>query len=892
VGAVIVALLVGESAAWAHSALESSTPGNGAAVAGAPSEVVLKFTKRVDPASPAVAVLGEGGASVMEGSPRVDGVLVVQPLRPGLAIGRYTVTFRVVSADGHPITGTLRFTVTTTTPELASPSGGADAGRGATQQSSPGLHQGHAGSPEAAPVASGATGRTATAVATAAAGGAAGLTLAAFLLLWWLRRISAPDEGRVLYGGHRRDGRLSRAAAVLTRGPAALVGAGLAVAAAALTAGLGYGGGALRTRLPGLPEPVGYTPWLLPSARLAMTVAAVATVGFLLAATVLAPVQRPVPAHRAPGRVPRRGLSAVAERRLTVAAYGAFAWCVAAVVAGWLSAVDSAGRSLSLPDVMRSAAQSTTGRALVVVALLAAVVAVACRTLTTPAAAVATLVLAVATVLPPVFTGHAVSGRYPHLAASGLVLHVVPAVLWAGGLLALAVSARGPALQLAAAVTRFSALALACFVAVGLSGLLSAWVHLPNVGALFGSTYGWLVLTKLIVLVGIGAIGWWHRRSTMPVLRNGRRRVFLRLAGIEVLLLGAVFGTAMALSRTAPPNPIADGHQGHVMPAGYFQLGYPMPEAPTAGSLLSWWLPEPLFTAVGLAVAGLYMVGVRRLRRNGLPWPVWRVAAMTTGCVVVVAAASSGLARYAPVLVSAHAARHVVLTVVASALFVAAAPAELARRALASAGESAGESADESWPGPREWIDAALRSRAGRMLTHPVGVGLLFASGPAVLYPSGLFEATLRAPAAHLAVVGVGIAVGCAFFALIADAAGVRGRIDRPGRIALIVAGAAGHVLTGVVLLISDRVLATDWFTPLARPWASNPPVDQHRAGLVMVVAGLLVLLAVPAALRIRSAPGDPPAGRSVPVPLHRPAHHDDAHQRYTPRPVATAGRR
>ncbi|MFQ6173021.1 copper resistance protein CopC [Oryzobacter sp. R7] len=102
----------------AHARLTGSTPADGSTVATA-DEVVLTFTEDVDPTFVEVVVDGPDGAAV-DAAPKVEGREVTQALGDTLPAGRYTVTYRVVSADGHPISGTVSFT--TTTPVGPSPS--------------------------------------------------------------------------------------------------------------------------------------------------------------------------------------------------------------------------------------------------------------------------------------------------------------------------------------------------------------------------------------------------------------------------------------------------------------------------------------------------------------------------------------------------------------------------------------------------------------------------------------------------------------------------------------------------------------------------------------------------------------------------------------------------
>ena len=97
-------------AASAHSVLVSSSPASGATVASAPADVTLTFDENVR--APAfVVVRGPDGTRADQGSPQILDATVTQPLRPALPAGDYTVDFRVVSADGHPVEEQLSYTV-------------------------------------------------------------------------------------------------------------------------------------------------------------------------------------------------------------------------------------------------------------------------------------------------------------------------------------------------------------------------------------------------------------------------------------------------------------------------------------------------------------------------------------------------------------------------------------------------------------------------------------------------------------------------------------------------------------------------------------------------------------------------------------------------------------
>ncbi|MBK9475405.1 MAG: copper resistance protein CopC [Tetrasphaera sp.] len=101
----------GESAS-AHSALVSSTPADGATLASSPPVAQFVFNEKIQPNFLQVALTGPAGALTLV-PPTAEGATVTQKL-PELAAGTYRTAYRVVSADGHPISGTISFTVKAT----------------------------------------------------------------------------------------------------------------------------------------------------------------------------------------------------------------------------------------------------------------------------------------------------------------------------------------------------------------------------------------------------------------------------------------------------------------------------------------------------------------------------------------------------------------------------------------------------------------------------------------------------------------------------------------------------------------------------------------------------------------------------------------------------------
>jgi copper transport protein len=105
-------VLLGPAApASAHAVLVGSDPANGTIVPDAPNKVTLSFSESVQLVSGKIQVLAPDSSRADQGEPQVAGNSVVIPLRSGGGRGTYLVSFRVVSADSHPVAGSLTFSV-------------------------------------------------------------------------------------------------------------------------------------------------------------------------------------------------------------------------------------------------------------------------------------------------------------------------------------------------------------------------------------------------------------------------------------------------------------------------------------------------------------------------------------------------------------------------------------------------------------------------------------------------------------------------------------------------------------------------------------------------------------------------------------------------------------
>lgn len=108
--APLVTLLAAPTAS-AHNALLSTTPARGAVLTTMPAVVALHFDLPSGALGTQVVVLGPTG-NVAAGAPRLIDDDVRQPINPGSPAGEYTVNWRAISADGHPVQGAFAFTTT------------------------------------------------------------------------------------------------------------------------------------------------------------------------------------------------------------------------------------------------------------------------------------------------------------------------------------------------------------------------------------------------------------------------------------------------------------------------------------------------------------------------------------------------------------------------------------------------------------------------------------------------------------------------------------------------------------------------------------------------------------------------------------------------------------
>ncbi|MFN0283518.1 MAG: copper resistance protein CopC [Kineosporiaceae bacterium] len=129
VAVVLAVLAVGVLATpgAAHARLTGTSPADGATLEALPLTVRLTFSDPLDPQFVRVRVTGPQAAEPVTAEttiaePVVEGPTVTVPIPLGGRAGSWTVDYRVVSRDGHPVSGGLTFSVTgSATPIPATP---------------------------------------------------------------------------------------------------------------------------------------------------------------------------------------------------------------------------------------------------------------------------------------------------------------------------------------------------------------------------------------------------------------------------------------------------------------------------------------------------------------------------------------------------------------------------------------------------------------------------------------------------------------------------------------------------------------------------------------------------------------------------------------------------
>lgn len=618
-------------------------------------------------------------------------------------------------------------------------------------------------------------------------------------------------------------GRLGSPDALRVAGPAILVIAALV----ALVWALAVGGGAAPLVI-GDPGP--FVRWGLPIAKLFVNLSAAGMVGVLVTALFTL-------------RAGEREFDVA----LDAASVSAAVFTIAAAATGFLTFLDAFDPVLDAgpefgAQLGRFLVDTELGRTWLITAVAGAALTVLTFAVRSYTATLFVAILAIATLVPMGTQGHSGEEAFHHEAMTALILHIIAAAVWLGGLM-LMILVR-PLLgrdRLATALERYSSIALAAFVVVAISGTVRAAIGLQDLAALI-SPYGAILAVKVVALIAIGSLAAWYRLRLIARMReDAASRRFWGIVALELALMGIASGAAAALARTPPPSgatrPIAQS------PAEIL-TGAPLPPELTPERWLSAWNIDLLWAfAAGFGVF-LYLAGVRRLARRGDRWPLHRTILWILGLLLLVWVTGGVINVYQDYLFSMHMVGHMLLTMAIPVLLVAGAPVTLASRAI--------RKRDDGTRGGREWLLWAVHSPVARVLTNPFVAAALFIGSLWVFYYTDLFRWSLYDHLGHEWMVAHFLITGYLFALTLIGVDPVPYRLPYPGRLVLLIGVMAMHAFFGIAIMMQSGLMIAEWFGSMGRTWGATPLEDQYAGGGIAWSIGELptLILAIVVAIQ------------------------------------------
>jgi cytochrome c oxidase assembly factor CtaG len=276
------------------------------------------------------------------------------------------------------------------------------------------------------------------------------------------------------------------------------------------------------------------------------------------------------------------------------------------------------------------------------------------------------------------------------------------------------------------------------------------------------------------------------------------------------------------------------------------------PELTVARAFTSWTLDLPVLIVVLLA-GGLYLAGVRRMRRAGGGWPPGRAIAFCGGLGVMVIATMSFLGVYQWVLFYVRAVQTVLLLLAAPLFLALGRPVSLLIAATRRLGRRVG---------------ALVAGRPARILTFPAVTGLAVVLVGFLLYFTPWYEAGLRSdPVRELTYLAL-LAPGWVFFWTLL-------RVDPvprayPYLVALWVTGVevVGDAVLGLAIMADQNLIAGSYYRALARPWGPGLRADQVVGGGALWLLGDLIGLPFLGAMLIQMVREDDKEARAVDAEL------------------------
>jgi cytochrome c oxidase assembly factor CtaG/putative copper export protein len=606
-------------------------------------------------------------------------------------------------------------------------------------------------------------------------------------------------------------------------GPALL----LVVAFASLLAALAFGHAA---DAPRLIDPGALVRYGLPIATMLFNLGVAVTLGSLVLLCFAMSADRPEFA-----------------RTLDIAAGAAGFWAIASAVTGFLTFMSFYTKPISLDANFGGVlgdflTNKEIGQAWLASTLVAAVVTVLCFAVRNRTMLIFVTAFTAVGLVPQALQGHSADAAGHDAAVTSLGLHVVFAAIWLGGLVTIVFIRKTlDGGRIGPIISRYSTLAIICFVVVAASGYVNAALRVGTITQLL-TPYGILVLVKIFALLALGLFGLGQRRflvAKMQSSANSGDRFFWWLIAAELGFMGLASGVAAALAKTATPV----SQDATLTSPAWILTQAPLPPELTFSRYFTTWNFDILWVLLIAFLAFFYIAGVVRLHRRGDKWPVHRLVVWLAGLALLFWVTNGGINVYEKYLFSVHMLGHMLLGMMIPVLLVPAAPITLALRAIAKRSDGS--------RGAREWIMLFVHSRASAVLSNPIVAAALFVVSLWVFYYTPLFSWATTDHIGHTWMIVHFLITGYLFVQALIGVDPLPYRAPYPMRLLVLLGTMAFHAFFGLSLITGTGLLLANWYGAMGRAWGVSAIADQQTGGGIAWSVGEIptIILAITVAI-------------------------------------------
>jgi cytochrome c oxidase assembly factor CtaG len=255
--------------------------------------------------------------------------------------------------------------------------------------------------------------------------------------------------------------------------------------------------------------------------------------------------------------------------------------------------------------------------------------------------------------------------------------------------------------------------------------------------------------------------------------------------------------------------------------------GYHGPPELTFSRAFSSWTLDPWTLGAVVVLGAAYLAGVRKVRRTGQPWPVARVIAfLGLGLGFAVIATMSFVGVYTPLLFYTRSVQTILFLLVVPLFVALGRPLTLVI---------------ETVPRFGPWLDAAIKSRAAKLLTFPAITTFVLVVTPFLVYFTPWYQAGFTSAAIAQITHVAFFAPGFVFFWTLLRVDPVPKAYPYVVALWITAAEVIGDAVLGLAVIADTSLLAGSYYHALALPWGPGLATDQVLGGGVLWIFGDIV---------------------------------------------------